>query len=351
MSPVRNQSFYTGKTMSLRLIEIIVPIQNSEELSHLLQEENVIGLWTAELREERMITRILVPMEKTEQVTDLVIHRFGSITGFRLMLFAVEATLPQLEEMVEQAAEEPLDEETSEAVLERISREELYQDITQGARFTNIYLITVILSTVVAAVGLIRDSVAVIIGAMVIAPLLGPNVGLALATTLGDLKLGIQALKALLGGVIAAFMLSFLIGWMLDVDPSAPEILTRTQFYAGDIVLALAAGSAGALAVTTGIPAALIGVMVAVALLPPLVTTGLLAGAGYYTLAGNALLLFTTNIIGLNLAGVVTFLIQKVRPRTHGETQTAKEATWTAILIWLLLIGILLTLIFVFGQE
>jgi uncharacterized hydrophobic protein (TIGR00341 family) len=337
--------------MSLRLIEIILPARELDTLSHLLKDESVIGLWTAELREDHAITRILVPMAKTEQVTDLVIHQFGSISGFRLMLFSVEATLPQLEEMVEQAAEDPIDDESSEAKLERISREELYQDITQGARFTNIYLVTVILSTVVAAVGLIRDSVAIIIGAMVIAPLLGPNVGLALATTLGDLKLGVQALKALLGGVIAAFILSFLTGWMLEVDPSAPEILTRTEFYAGDIVLALAAGSAGALAVTTGIPSALIGVMVAVALLPPLVTTGLLMGAGYYTLAGNALLLFTTNIIGLNLAGVLTFLIQKVRPRTHGETRKAKRATGVAILIWLSLIAILLTLIFFVGQE
>ena len=129
---------------------------------------------------------------------------------------------------------------------------------------------TVVLSTLVAAIGLVRGDIAVIIGAMVIAPLLGPNVALALAVTLGDGTLAVRALKTIAAGVATAAVVSVLMGVILPVDPSVPEIASRTDASFSDLALALAAGSAGALAFTTGIPTALIGVMVAVALLPPL---------------------------------------------------------------------------------
>jgi uncharacterized membrane protein len=85
------------------------------------------------------------------------------------------------------------------------------------------------LSSVVAAVGLLRNDLAVIIGAMVIAPLLGPNVALSLATTLGDTDLARQALRANLMGLTVALTLSVAVGWLLPVDPSLPAIFHRTQ--------------------------------------------------------------------------------------------------------------------------
>ena len=146
----------------------------------------------------------------------------------------------------------------------------------------------VALSTVVAAIGLSHNSVAVIIGAMVIAPLLGPNVALSLGITLGDLSLLRQGLLTALAGIAAALALSVIIGVLLDVDPTLSEMASRTRVGLGDIVVALASGSAGALAFTTGVSATLIGVMVAVALLPPLVTSGLLLGGGHPTLGNRA---------------------------------------------------------------
>ena len=109
----------------------------------------------------------------------------------------------------------------------------------------------------------------------------------------------------------------------------------------GDIVLALAAGSACALAYTTVAPAALTGVMVAVALLPPLVVVGLLTASGELGSAAGALLLVATNVICVNLAGVVTFLWQGIRPRTWWEANRARQATWRAVAIWLTLLIIL----------
>ncbi len=113
----------------------------------------------------------------------------------------------------------------------------------------------------------------------------------------------------------------------------------------GDIALALASGSAGALSFTMGLPSALIGVMVAVALLPPLVTLGMLMGAGLTDPAVGALLLLLVNIICVNLAGVGTFLFQGVRPRTWWEASRAKKSTTIAIVIWTILLIILMLII------
>jgi uncharacterized hydrophobic protein (TIGR00341 family) len=203
----------------------------------------------------------------------------------------------------------------------------------------------VALSTVVAAVGLTRGDIAIVIGAMVIAPLLGPNVALSLAATLGDPDLARRSLKAIGVGVGTAAVLSMLLGTLLEVDPSGPEIAARTRAEIGDIALALAAGAAGSLAFTSGVSGVVVGVMVAVALLPPLVVAGLLAGAGHGTAASGALILLLTNVTCVNLAAVGTFLVQKVRPRTWWEADRAKKATRLAVATWIILLAILLALI------
>lgn len=110
-------------------------------------------------------------------------------------------------------------------------------------------------------------------------------------------------------------------------------------------MLALASGSAGVLSITTGASAALIGVMVAVALLPPLVTFGLLVGAGYLGLAVHAMLLFVTNVICVNLAGVATLLAQNVRPRTWWEADRARKATKIAVTFWIFLLLMLVAVV------
>jgi uncharacterized hydrophobic protein (TIGR00341 family) len=208
----------------------------------------------------------------------------------------------------------------------------------------------VFLATIVAAIGLLRDNVAVLIGAMVVAPLLGPNVGLSLATTLGDSKLGFSALRANVLGILVGLALSSCLGFIFTVDPEMHEILSRTEVGLSDIFLALAAVCAGALAFTTGLSPALIGVMVAVALLPPLVASGLLLGAGRLPMALGAFLLFITNVICVNLAGVMTFLIQGIRPRTWWEADKAKKATRNAILLWSILL-IVLGVLILFSQK
>ncbi len=116
----------------------------------------------------------------------------------------------------------------------------------------------------------------------------------------------------------------------------------------GDIALALAAGCAATLSFTSRAQSALIGVMVAVALLPPLVVLGMLIGAGEWDDAMGAFLLLVTNIIGINLASVMTFWVQGIHPVRWWEADKARKATTIAVAIWsTLLIVLMLVIIFV----
>jgi uncharacterized membrane protein len=141
-----------------------------------------------------------------------------------------------------------------------------------------------------------------------------------------------------------------IIGALMHVDPALPEVASRTRAGLGDISVALASGCAGALAFTTGVSAALIGVMVAVALLPPLVTFGLLLGGGHPALAMGALSLFLVNLFCVNLAGVTTFLVQGIRPATWWEKNRATKATRIAIALWAVLLAVLVGLILLFRK-
>ncbi|MHC4164398.1 MAG: TIGR00341 family protein [Planctomycetota bacterium] len=201
---------------------------------------------------------------------DVLERQFTGTEGFRVILLPVEATIPRPPEPEPEPEPPP---------RSRVGREELLDDLASGTRITTVYLALVVLSTIVAAVGLMRDNVAVVIGAMVIAPLLTPNVALALATALGDFELMRKALKTNLIGIATALVFAVVVGAVLPRVDSA-EIASRTETGFADIILALAAGAAGALVFTTGVPATLVGVMVAVALLPPLVTAGLRLAAG-----------------------------------------------------------------------
>jgi uncharacterized hydrophobic protein (TIGR00341 family) len=227
-----------------------------------------------------------------------------------------------------------------------VSREELYADLTEGLGITGQFLVMVALAAIVAAIGLYRDSATVIIAAMVIAPLLKPNLALSLGTTLGDLDLIRTSIRVNLIGMALGLVLAASVGVLLPIDPTTPEIELRTWVGLGDILLALASGIAAALSVTTAASSALIGVMVAVALMPPLVVIGLMLGSGHVDLAAGAAELLVVNIVCVNLAGVATFWVQKVVPVRYWEAARARTATRRAVVVWAGLLAVLLAWIF-----
>jgi uncharacterized hydrophobic protein (TIGR00341 family) len=330
--------------MAERFIEILVPAERAAELHELIARDETVQSWH-EPADLMSAFKLLVPAERVEAVLDPLQAAFAGDEGFRVVVLPVEAALPKRAEPEAAEPEAAPTQAETPTPPERISREELYEDLSGYARTTRVFLCTVVLSTIVAAIGVARNNPAIVIGAMVIAPLLGPNAALALATTLGDAGLAWRALKANGIGLLVALVVAVLAGLLLTISPDATEIASRTQIGPGDLVLALAAGIAGTLAFTSGVPSALVGVMVAVALLPPLVVFGMLLASGHLGPALGALLLLVCNIVCINLAGVATFLVQGVQPRRWWEAERSKRMARRALAIWVVLLFVVAVLI------
>ncbi|MCB9917518.1 MAG: TIGR00341 family protein [Planctomycetes bacterium] len=320
--------------MALRRIEILGPVAYREHLVQLVRACDPVSSWT-QCDAESCEVRALLESGRVEPLMNdlesfLALHEDAAI---QVAVLDVKAILPRL----------PKPEETKNdagtRLPKRISRDELSTEIYKGAEFDAIYVVTVILSTIVAAIGLLRNSPATVIGAMVIAPLMGPNVALALATNLGDGELARRALRTSMIGLATAVTSAALIALFLPpIDPEVPgEIHARVVPHWSDVILALASGVAGALAYTTGVSSSLVGVMVAVALLPPTVVATMLAVQGNDA-AVNAGLLVATNIVGVILAAVTTFRIQGIYPRTWWDKKRTKRATvWALSFLFALL--------------
>ncbi len=327
--------------MPLRLIEAVVPKQKKEDIEKLFQMEGVIDYWREELYENKTIYKILVKTEVSEKIIDKLSRKFSKDERFRIVVTDVTATVPIVEEEIEE------DKKKKKSVGRlRVSREELYSNISSSANINYIYISMVVLSTIIAAFGFINNNVAVIIGAMVIAPLLGPNIAISLATVLGDFELEKKAfLTGFVGGFLA-FVLAVILGLIFEINPETEEIRKRIFVNFGDIVIAIASGIAGVLAFTTGASVSLVGVMVAISLLPPLVASGLLFGSGYILYSMGSMLLFLANFASLNLAGVLTFTVQGVKPMNWWEAKKAKQYRRKSIFMWLILLSLLIVAIY-----
>ena len=287
--------------------------------------------------------RLLVDDSHRQDILDSLQNQLGRYETTRIVIIPVEATLPPRET-------EAVDKEKEKTRASGASREELYQGISKNAELNSNYLLLVILSTIVAAIGLIENNVAVVVGAMVIAPLLGPNIALALAATLGDTQLMWTSLKTNVAGMALALSLSIIIGLILPLDLKHEELISRTYVGLDSVVLALASGAAAVLSLTTGLSSVLVGVMVAVALLPPTAVMGLMLGSGEMNLALGAALLLAVNIVCVNLAAKTVFLVRGVKPRTWLEKRKAKHSVILYMVFWLFSLLVLLIAIYLRGR-
>ncbi len=234
-------------------------------------------------------------------------------------------------------------------VLPRLSlrdRTDAYVRIRRAARPNIDYYILISLSAIIAGLGLIASSTAVVIGAMLVAPLMSPIVGTGLSIVLGDTRFLRLAMGAVLRGALLAVGLSMITGIFQINEPLTPELLARTQPSLLDLGIALFSGMAAAFALSRSNAAgALPGVAIAAALVPPLATAGITLTAGYYLEALGAALLFTTNFVAIASATALVFLILGFRPsaaqkeRQEVRARSAQIAAISLALIAVLLFG------------
>ncbi len=283
--------------------------------------------------------RLLVSDDRLQWVLDALQNILGAQPSARILVLAVEASLPRLEEKKEKQEDSTVQ-----------AREALYEGVEKSARLDLNFFVLVMLSTVVAAIGLIENNVAIVIGAMVIAPLLGPNLALSLGTALGDFSLVRKSAKTLLAGILVAVLLSIGLGFFWPSDLLSDELMSRTEVGLDSVVLALASGAAAALSLTTGLSSVLVGVMVAVALLPPAATLGIMLGQGNIGFAIGAGLLLAVNVVCVNLASKIVFFLKGVDPRTWLEKEKAKRAMVVYVSGWIITLAILMFIVYARGS-
>ncbi|MEM8830870.1 MAG: TIGR00341 family protein [Cyanobacteria bacterium P01_G01_bin.19] len=195
------------------------------------------------------------------------------------------------------------------------------------------------LSAIISTLGLLANSVAIIIGAMIIAPLMGPIVGMAFSVAMGNRKLLRRSSFTLLKGVILTIAASWLTASIIGLETVDSEILSRTNPTLLDFGIAMAAGLAGAFTQTRrSIADAIPGVAIAVALVPPLSVIGIGLGLGEQEIATGASLLFSTNLICIIFFGSLVFLFQ-----SYGNLDRAKKGLAMSTIVMFAL-GIPLTL-------
>ncbi|MBI1417479.1 MAG: TIGR00341 family protein [Limimaricola sp.] len=322
--------------MDERLILFNGPREIVETARDRIDPDKVLSMQTMTGGRGIRSLQIVVDKANRQEVVDALQVGLGKKKDWSLTILQSEVVLPAREEA---SSARDLIAETGQ------TREELLAEVTRAARLDQNYLAMVVLSTIVAAIGLLSDNIAVVIGAMVIAPLLGPILAFALAVALGDLGLMRRAFLVNGAGVGLTLILCVLIGLGLGTLPTSHEVMARTAVGLDGVALALASGAAAALSLLAGSSGVLVGVMVAVALLPPAAAMGLTLGAGQWNAAVGASLLLAVNVVSVTLAAQAVFVLRKITPRTWYRQQAARRAVRINLAGWAVLLAALVAIL------
>jgi uncharacterized hydrophobic protein (TIGR00271 family) len=252
---------------------------------------------------------VIIGTRKTKQVKTLLRDLGKNESEFNGSLIAIRESIP-----VSHQAWDGLKSWVRQRVpqLDRQSRVKLVERLENTSEFNFDFVALISLSTLIAALGLARNSSAVVIGAMLVAPLMSPLVAIGFALVQGNVKLIRSALKSVTLGFTVAVLIGAVLGlWIRLFFPSfliSPEMYSRGSPNLLDLIVALASGVAGAYAMgRPNLISALPGVAIAAALVPPIATSGLALTMGDSSLSGGASLLFFTNIVAIVLGTAITF--------------------------------------------
>jgi uncharacterized hydrophobic protein (TIGR00271 family) len=248
-------------------------------------------------------------------------------------------------EAVEDAASEKLG-------VDSWDRPAIYRDCTEAATENRLpYWSVLALSGAIATLGLALNSSAVVIGAMLVAPLLAPVVGLALALAVGDGRLSVQTAAVVLGSTAAVIGVGALLTVLLPFHTITLEISARTRPTTLDLAIAVLSGLVGAVVTVarkSRLSAAIPGVAISVALIPPLAVAGFGIGVGRGDLIRGSLLLYGANLAGIVLSGMGVFLLIGMHraevleaARTwHRESKPHGLTAWTDRIHWIRTLGV-----------
>ncbi|WP_254808521.1 DUF389 domain-containing protein [Natronosalvus amylolyticus] len=301
----------------MRLIQALVPTSRRSNVLETLENEDIDYVITDECsdREDAEIVHFPVPTQAVEHV--LTALREAGLEEEFLVVSQIETARTSNIEALEERFLSGTEADDSISSAEIRTRA---LNLTPG-RLT--YYAMTVLSAVVATAGLLLDSPAIVVGSMVIAP----QVSAALTGTVGlvleDRPMFVDGVTSLLGGLFVAVLSAFALAWSVryvGIVPSAVEITAISQIQNRispgllAVVVGLCAGAAGAFGLATALSVSLVGVMIAIALIPAAATVGIGLAWGYPTVALGAFVLVVVNTTAILLAGVAVFWYLGYRP-------------------------------------
>ncbi len=224
--------------------------------------------------------------------------------------------------------------------LDRESRVALFDRLQTQSRWNFDFVLLMLLSTAIASLGLVQNSPAVVIGAMLVAPLMTPLLGSGLALVQGNLPLMRACLKAIFFGFIAALTVGLAMGWITPITALSHELAARGGPNLLDFGIAAISGIAASYCVARpGLSSALAGVAIAAALVPPVATVGISLALREFQNSIGAALLFGTNVVAIILAAALTFFLIGIRG------QIGARALWSRRTVVVLLIALAILLV------
>ncbi|MFP9060692.1 TIGR00341 family protein [Natrialbaceae archaeon A-chndr2] len=317
----------------MRYLEIAVPKGARGPVIDILEDEGIDYVVSDETsgRGYTAVVRFPLPTRAVEHVLDRL-NRAGVSDEARVVVVDAETVISQqFEDLLEQYSQGGTKgAQTSRQVL-RTKADEL-------TPVFSIYVTMLLISAVVATVGLLADSPAVVVGSMVIAPLIGPALAANVGIVTGDDDLKRTGFVYQASGlmiVVAASIGLATLGRLAGLEPGGVDIVVVAELQERvspnllSLAVALGAGVAGILSLTRGFSEAIVGVMIAAALIPPAAAVGITVAWGMYGAAMGAAILVAVNVLSINLAALATLWVAGYRPQGLFDVSPTRKQTYT----------------------
>lgn len=334
----------------MRLVQVMVPVGAREAVRDVLDEEGIDYVLTDETsdREFTAVVYFPLPSEAVEPILDDLQAAIGDDQAYTVVVDAETVVSRRFEELRERWDDEQEG--------DRVARQELRARAQGLAPDLPIYLALTVVSVIVATAGVLLDDAAVVVGSMVIAPLIGPAMSTAVGSVLDDSELFRRGVRLqVIGGLIAiaaATLFAIFVKETYLVPPGLDiglidQVNGRVAPGVLSLAVALGAGVAGALSLSATVSSALVGVAIAVALVPPVAVIGIAIAWGRPLMAGGAAVLVLVNFLSINAAAMATLWYKGYRPSHWFRLPNARTATLRRIAV--LVVGIVLLSLFLGG--
>jgi len=336
----------------MRLVQVAVPARKRQVVEETLEDEGIEYIVTDEggVEDGDALFTFPLPTAAVEETLEALRGVGIDENTCTVVLDAETVISARYEQLEERHTDEVESTDEGLAGADRIAREELESRAKDLLSNTSTYVVLTLVSAVIATAGMLLDSPATVVGSMVIAPLIGPSMAASVGTVINDRGLFQRGVKMQVLGILVAIgsaaLFALMVRYLFLVPPGIDileisEINERATPNFLVLAIALGAGVAGILSLVTGVSTALVGVMIAVALIPPAAAVGLGIAFGIPRLALGAGVLVTVNVLSINLASLVALWFEGYRPERWLQIGAARGALLRQVAVLAVTIAVL----------